>query len=199
MQGQWRLFASALTLGLFAAFAVTPSSPAKADGGFVGSWIGTVAFNGLALGDLLTLNRDRTVTLINGTAHASQLPFLPPGSRLEASDGLGTWKPIGNNQAAVTAKWLLFFGPNNPPDPEVTAVWCPGTTCAPGPFPGQNIGLSTVQLVVTLQRTESGDTVTGEFTAQYANLNGEPVGDPGTGTLSYSRIAVEEPDRKSVV
>ena len=46
MQRQWRLFVSALTLVLFAALAMTPSSPATAGddegGGFVGSWIGTL-------------------------------------------------------------------------------------------------------------------------------------------------------------
>ena len=197
MQRQRRLFASALTLVLFAAFAVTPSSPATAGddegGGFVGSWIGTVTvdtppgFPPFVFADLVNVNRGGILTGTNGNAHFSQNPFLPPVDRVDASDFFGSWEPVGHNQLAGTNKWLLFLGPKSPPDPAVTAVWCPGTTCAPGPFPGQNIGLATLQGVTTLEHTKSGDTLTGPWTVQLTDLKGNVVV-THTGTLFFSRI-----------
>ena len=197
MKRQWRLFASAFTLVLFAAFTVTPSSPTTADddegGGFVGSWIGTVTvdtppgFPPFVFADLVNVNRGGILTGTNGNAHSSQNPFLPPVDRVDASDFFGSWEPVGHNQLAGTNKWLLFLGPKSPPDPAVTAVWCPGTTCAPGPFPGQNIGLATLQGVTTLEHTKSGDTLTGPWTVQLTDLKDNVVA-THTGILSFSRI-----------
>ena len=119
------------------------------------------------------------------------MPFGPPDGRVDSSDFFGSWKPIGgSNQFAATVKWLLFLGPQSPPDPAVTAVWCPDKTCFPGPYPGQNIGQVTLQTVVTLQHTKSGDTFTGPWTLQSTNLNGDVLG-TNAGTLSFSRIAIE--------
>jgi len=197
MQGQPRFFLSAFTLVLFAALAMTPSSPATADddegGGFVGSWIGTVTvdtppgFPPFVFADLVNVNRGGILTGTNGNAHFSQNPFLPPVDRVDASDFFGSWEPVGHNQLAGTNKWLLFLGPKSPPDPAVTAVWCPGTTCAPGPFPGQNIGLATLQGVTTLEHTKSGDTLTGPWTVQLTDLKDNVVA-THTGILSFSRI-----------
>ena len=125
MQGQPRFFLSAFTLVLFAALAMTPSSPATAGddegGGFVGSWIGTVTvdtppgFPPFVFADLVNVNRGGILTGTNGNAHFSQNPFLPPVDRVDASDFFGSWEPVGHNQLAGTNKWLLFLGPNSPP------------------------------------------------------------------------------------
>ena len=201
MQRQWRLFASALTLVLFAALAMTPSSPATAQddgsGNLVGSWIGTITVDTpsgtppFAFADLISINRGGTLTGTNGNAHSSQFPFAPPVDRVDASDFFGSWKPIGgSNQFAATVKWLLFLGPQSPPNPAVTAVWCPGTTCFPGPYPGQNIGVATLQDVVTLEHTKSSDTFSGPWTLQLTNLRDDVVA-THNGTLFFSRIAIE--------
>jgi hypothetical protein len=201
MQMQWRLLVAALALVVFAAFAVTLSSPATAQddgsGNPVGSWIGTICpaamicptGSPIDFTDLLSINLGGTLTGTNGDAHKSQEPFLPPVFRVDDSDFFGVWKPIEHHQAAATLKWLIFLGPNQL-DPAVTAIWCPGTTCAPGPFPGQNIGAVTLETVVTLQHAKNGDTLTGPYTIQYTNLNGEWVV-PSSGIMTFSRIAIE--------
>ena len=212
MKRQWRLFASAFTLVLFAGFAVMPSSPATAEddenGSVVGSWIGTLTFtkpsgiNGLRVAILTNFNRDGTLTGNDGTAHSSQLELPPELSPLavDYSDYSGSWVPIGDsNQIALTFKQLLFLGPQSPPDLAVTAIYCPGSTCGPAPtfpFPGQNIDLGTVQAVDVLEHTKSGDRITGDFTFQNRRLP-PPLGDgqqvfAGRGIVSLTRIAIEK-------
>jgi len=194
MQRQRRLFASALTLVLFAALAMTPSSPATAGddegGGFVGSWIGTLTFTappdlaGVTVTILVNFNRGGTLTGTDGTAHSSQLP--PGPFTVDLSDYFGPWVPIGRSNSkrlALTFKQLLFAGPNTP-----TAIY--GTF-----YPGENIGLTTVQAVDTLEHTEDGDRLTGDFTGQFTRLP-PPLGDGKqvaavAGTVSFSRVAIE--------
>jgi hypothetical protein len=123
MQGQPRLFLSAIALVLFAAVGVTPNSPAKADddekGGIVGSWIGTVTVDTpsgtplFAFADLISINRGGTLTGTNGNAHFSQMPFLPPVDRVDASDFFGSWEPISDaNKFAAT---VAFSWSQEPP------------------------------------------------------------------------------------
>ena len=154
---------------VFAAFGVTPSSPATADdhenGSFVGSWIGTIdpGTPGAFL-DLLSINLGGTATGTNGNAH-NQDPSLPPAARLEASDFFGSWEPIGHNQLAATVKWLLFLGPT-----------------------GQNIGVVSLDTFATLQHdTKSGDSLIGDYTLQVTDLNGHQVR-TSSGTLFFRRI-----------
>ena len=84
----------------------------------------------------------------------------------------------------MTFKQLLFAGPNTP-----TALY--GTF-----YPGQNIGLGTVQAVDVLEHTKSGDRITGDFTFQNRRLP-PPLGDgqqvfAGRGIVSLTRIAIEK-------
>ena len=194
MKRQWRLFASAFTLVLFAGFAVMPSSPATAEddenGSVVGSWIGTLTFTappdlaGVTVTILVNFNRGGTLTGTDGTAHSSQLP--PGPFTVDLSDYFGSWVPIGRSNSkrlALTFKQLLFAGPNTP-----TAIY--GTF-----YPGENIGLTTVQAVDTLEHTEDGDRLTGDFTGQFTRLP-PPLGDGKqvaavAGTVSFSRVAIE--------
>jgi hypothetical protein len=194
MQRQWRLFVSAFTLALGAASVVTPISQVKADDGengdVVGSWFGTInPGTPLAFTDLLSLNLGGIASGTNGNAHNSQNPKAPPFARVDASDFFGSWEPIGHSQFAGTVNWLIFLGPNFDPsvDTDVNAVYCPkGTAC----FGGENIGVVTLQTVATLQHANSGDSLTGPYTIQYTDLSGDVVF-KGSGTLSFSRIAIE--------
>ena len=197
MQRQSRLFASALVL--FAAFAVTPSSPATADddenGSVVGSWIGTLTFKtppglkGATFTILANFNRDGTLTGNDGTARSSQLPPelcpAPCPFAVDRGDYFGSWVPIGDsNQIALTFKQLLFAGRNTH-----TALY--GTFF----YPGQNIGLGTVQAIDVLEHTKNSDRLTGDFTGQNTRLP-PPLGDgslvvAASGTVSFSRVAIE--------
>ena len=83
----------------------------------------------------------------------------------------------------MTFKQLLFAGPNTP-----TALY--GTF-----YPGQNIGLGTVQAIDVLEHTKNGDRLTGDFTGQNTRLP-PPLGDgqqvfAGSGKVTLSRVAIE--------
>jgi hypothetical protein len=192
MQGQPRLFLSAFAAALFTAFVVTPTSQVKADdgenGNVVGSWIGTInPGTPFAFTDLLSLNLGGTASGTNGNAHNSQNTNAPPFARVDASDFFGSWEPIGHGQIAGTVKWLLFLGPNSPAN--TINLYCPpGLTC----FPGQNIGVVTLETVATLQHTNSGDSLTGNYSIKYRNLS-DVVVFSGSGMLSFSRIATATP------
>jgi len=193
MQWQSRLFALAITLALFAALAVTPASRAVADDdqdeSVVGTWIGTATFDTppgvppLIEAELASVHRGGIVTGTSGIDHSSQNPFLPPGLVVELSDYFGSWAPIGDSdQIALTFKRLLFAGPNTP-----SAIYHQL-------FQGENVGLASIQSVVTLQHTKSGDTLKGPFTFQLTTLDGPvpaDMGGTGSGTVSLSRVAIE--------
>jgi hypothetical protein len=60
-----------------------------------------------------------------------------------------------------------------------------------GPFfPGQNVGMATVQAVATLHTGAQRDTLTGPFTFQLTNLS-ELVVFAGSGTFSAARLEIE--------
>jgi hypothetical protein len=103
---------------------------------------------------------------------------------VDLSDYFDTWAHVGNSgQIAVTFKRLLFAGPQTP-----SAIYHQL-------FPGENMGLATIQSVVTLQHTQSGDVLEGRFTFELTTLDGQPVpaavGGRGSGTVSLSRVAIE--------
>ena len=182
MQRQWRLFASALTLVLFAALVVTPGSPATADD-CVGSWIGAISFDAGAPSIIgqLNINRDGTITGTDGAAHSSQVKPPPALSAFAVDSGgyFGSWVHIGGNQIGGTIKELLFAGPNTP-----TAIY--------GPFVlGQNIGLGTLSEDVTCAHTSSGDAIAGPWTFQFYSFFLNKVVITNRGTFSFSRVAIE--------
>ena len=194
MQRQSRRFASVITLALLAALAAMPAPRAIADDdqdeSVVGTWIGAARFDTppgtppLVEAELASIHRAGILTGTSGIDHSSQNPFVPPGLVVELSDYFGSWAPIGDfDQIAVTFKRLVFAGPGTP-----SAIYHQL-------FPGENMGLATIQSVVTLQHTQSGDVLEGRFTFELTTLDGQPVpaavGGRGSGTVSLSRVAIE--------
>jgi hypothetical protein len=160
------------------------------DESVVGTWIGAATFDTprdtppLVEAELASIHRGGIVTGTSGIDHSSQNPFVPPGLVVELSDYFGSWAPVGDsNQIAVTFKRLLFAGSNTP-----SAIYHQL-------FPGQNVGMASIQSVVTLQHTNSGDILRGPFTFQLTTLDGQPVpadmGGTGSGTVSLSRVTIE--------
>ena len=185
MQRQWRLFVPALTFVLFEAFAMAPTSPVKADDeqteSIVGTWIGPLSLNNssLVITELPSFGPGGTVAGTNTFSHNCQNPSLPPVLTVELSDYFGSWAPIaGSNQFAITAKRLVFACPNTP-----AASYGPS-------FPGQNVGIVSIQAVGTVKNTENGDTLTGPVTFQLTNLSDQVVF-AGSGTASFTRVAIE--------
>jgi hypothetical protein len=184
-----------MTLVLFAAFAVTPTSRAVANDdqgeSVVGTWIGAATFDTppgtppLVEAELASVHRGGIVTGTSGIDHSSQNPFLPPGLVVELSDYFGSWAPTSAaNQIAVTFKRLLFAGQDTP-----SAIY--GKIF----FLGQNVGQASIQSVLALRHTKNGDILKGPFTFQLTTLDGQPVpadmGGTGSGTVSLSRVAIE--------
>jgi len=169
MQRQSRLFASVITLVLFAALGATPASRAIADddqdGSVVGAWTGTASLAGISLTELATINVDGTMAGVDGIFDFCQIPNVPPALVVKASGYFGSWAHIGDSdQIALTFKRLLFACPNTP-----TSLY--GTF-----FPGQNIGLGTIDVLLTLQHnTKCGDSLMGRYTYQLMTLDGQPV------------------------
>jgi hypothetical protein len=182
MQRQWRLFASALTLVLFAALVVTPGSPATADD-CVGSWIGAISFDAGAPSIIgqLNINRDGTITGTDGAAHSSQVKPPPALSAFAVDSGgyFGSWVHIGGNQIGGTIKELLFAGPNTP-----TQIY--GSF-----FLGQNVGIGTLSAEATCQHTSSGDVASGPWTLQLESFFLDKVVITNSGTFSFTRVAIE--------
>jgi len=185
-----------VTIGL--ALANLPRLPAaglaasvvRADGGsIVGTWINTVTVNTppgappLIFPELVAINPGGTFIDTLAIAHSSQNPFFTgPFAPLavDFSDAIGTWKQVGDdsNQFAFTFKRFLFAGANTP-------------TAAYGSFfPGQNVGVATIEAVGTLQTGASGQTASGPFTFQLTNLQGTVVL-PASGTFSATRLKIE--------
>jgi hypothetical protein len=158
-------------------------------GGIVGTWIITATVNvppgapPFGFTELGSFNPGGTFLDTFSIDFSSQNPFLVgPFAPLAVnfSDKFGTWKQMGadSNQFAVTFKEFLFAGANTP-----TAVY--GSF-----FPGQNVGVATVEAVATLQNGPAGDTATGPFTFQLTNLQGVEVF-AGSGTFSATRLKIE--------
>jgi len=161
----------------------------RADGGsVVGSWINAVTVNTPSgpqplTTELIAINPGGTVIDTLTIAHSSQNPFYTgPFAPLavDFSDAIGTWKQAGDdsNQFAFTFKRFLFAGANTP-------------TAAYGSFfPGQNVGMATIEAVGTLQSGPAGQTLTGTFTFQLTNLSNQVVL-PASGTFSATRLKIE--------
>ncbi len=174
-----------LALGflVFALVWLTPSSPVKADNteSIVGTWINTITVTtppGVPVfTELVSFNPGGTFIDTLSIAHNSQNPFFA-GTPLavDFSDAFGTWKQVGDsNQFAITFKRMLFAGANTPP-----------VAYGFNLFPGQNVGLATIQAVATLQQ----DTATGPFTFQLTNLAGQVVL-RASGMFSATRLKIE--------
>jgi hypothetical protein len=192
MQRRSRLFVLAITLATFAAFAVTPTSRAVAQddqgGSVVGTWTGSFSLTGtpFSFTELGSINLGGTMVGVNGISHFCDNPLVPPALVVDASGYFGSWAQIGNSdEIALTFKRLLFACPETPPS--LYGKF----------FNGQNIGLATIQALLALQHTRSGDILSGPFTFQFTNfkeLTGLPsdqVVFTGSGTVSLSRVAIE--------
>ena len=156
----------------------------------VGTWIITVTLDTppgappFVLTELGSVNPGGTFVDTFSLDHSSQNPaFTGPFAPLavDFSAKFGTWKQLGDddsNQFALTLKEFLFAGANTP-----TAVY--GSF-----FPGQNIGMGTVEVVATLETVAGEDTLTGPFTFQLTNLAGHVVL-MGSGTFSSTRLKIQ--------
>ena len=167
-----------------------PSSRGQggASQGVAGTWIATVTVNTppgappFIFTDLIAINSDGTLTATSSTfnAHTSENPLLPPPLLVDTSDGYGAWKSKGDdsNQFGITFRRFLFAGAN-------TSSALYGSF-----FPGQNVGLNTVESVATLHTDKDGDSITGSFTNQFVNLGGQVVF-AGSGTFTATRLKIE--------
>ena len=189
MKREWKLFVSALTLATFASFAVTPTPRAMAQddqgGSVVGTWTGAATFDTppgtppFIEAELASIYPGGIVTGTSGIDHSSQNPFVPPALAVNLSDYCGTWAPVGDtNEIAATFKRLLFAGPGTP------------GTIYHQLFLGENIGLASIQSVLTLQHTDGSDILKGRFTFKHTNLSGVQVL-TGGGSVSLKRVAIE--------
>jgi len=166
--------------------AMMPSSHVKAASqDIVGTWIVTVTVNTppgappFVFTDMIAFNSDGTFTAASSmfNAHTSENPLLPPPLVVDTSDAYGAWKSAGDDSSrfAVTFKRFLFAGANTS-----TALY--GSF-----FPGQYVGVNTVEAAGTLHNGKRGDSLTGSFTNQFVNLDGQAVF-AGGGTFSATRL-----------
>jgi hypothetical protein len=180
------LYFAAACIVFSALLAFKPSLHVNADNGNIaGTWIVTVTVNTppdappFVFTDLIAFNSGGTFTAASAAfnAHTSENPFLPQPLVVDTSDGYGAWKSVGN-QFAVTFKRFLFAGANTS-----TALY--GSF-----FPGQNVGVNTVEVVGTLHTGGGADALMGRFTTQFVNLAGQ-VAFAGSGTFSATRLQIE--------
>jgi hypothetical protein len=166
-----------------------PSSHGRvANHGIAGTWIVTVTVNTppgappFVFTDVIAFNSGGTLTGASSAfnAHTSENPFLPAPLVVDTSDAYGTWSPEGDdsNQIALTFRRFLFAGANTS-----TALY--GSF-----FPGENVGVNTVQAVGTFHTGSEGDSLAGSFTNQLVNLGGTNVF-AGNGTFSATRLEIE--------
>lgn len=152
------------------------------------TWIVTVTVNTppgappFVFTDLIAFHSGGTLTAASSAfnEHTSENPFLPPPLVVDTSEGYGAWKSEGDdsNQIGITFRRFLFAGANTS-----TALY--GSF-----FPGQNVGLNTVEAIGTLHTDKDGDSLTGSFTNQFVNLGGHPVF-TGNGTFTATRLKIE--------
>ena len=205
MKRQFGLYTRLACMALLTSFALAPSSWVKAQntqqqGSVVGSWVNTVMvytpsntnppsyqLQPLAT-ELLAINPDGTIVDTLTIAHSSQNPsFTGPFAPLavEFSDAIGTWQPVGDsNQIALTFQRFLFAGPVTPASDYPTLDGSPF-------FPGQYIGVATIEAVGTLQNTANGQILSGTYTFQLTNLHGINVLPGAKGTFSATRIQIQ--------
>jgi hypothetical protein len=166
-----------------------PSSHGRvANHGIAGTWIVTVTVNTppgappFVFTDVIAFNSGGTLTGASSAfnAHTSENPFLPAPLVVDTSDAYGTWSLEGDdsNQIALTFRRFLFAGANTS-----TALY--GSF-----FPGENVGVNTVQAVGTFHTGSEGDSLAGSFTNQLVNLGGTNVF-AGNGTFSATRLEIE--------
>ncbi len=189
MQRQSRLYLLALSIVLVALFASMPRSHVKAQnqqGSIVGTWIITATVNTppgappFVFTELASFNPGGIFIDTFSLDHNSANPFVPPPLAVDFSDKFGTWEEVGDSgQFAITFKEFLFAGANTPT-----------TLYGPIFFPGQNVGVATVEAVATLQTTGSGQTLSGPFTFQLTNLQETVVG-AGSGRFSATRLRIQ--------
>jgi hypothetical protein len=159
-----------------------------ANHGIAGTWTVTVTVNTppgappFVFTDVIAFNSGGTLTGASSAfnAHTSENPFLPAPFVVDTSDAYGTWSPEGDdsNQFGLTFRRFLFAGANT-------------STTLYGPFfPGQNVGVNTVEAVGTFHTGKNGDSLMGSFTNQFVNLNGEVVF-AGSGTFAATRLGIE--------
>jgi len=166
-----------------------PSSHGQvASQNITGTWVVTVTVNTppgappFVFTDMIAFNSGGTLTAASSTfnPHTSESPLLPAPLVVDTSDGYGAWKSQGDdsNQFALTFRRFLFAGADTP-----TALY--GSF-----FAGQNVGVNTVEAVGTFHTGKNGDSLTGSFTNQFVNLNGEVVF-AGSGTFAATRLKIE--------
>lgn len=180
------LYCLVACIGLFALLSLRSSTQVRADGSsIVGSWAVTTTPNlppsvpPFSYSELVSFAPGGTLVDTHAIAHGSELPFLPPPVAVDSSDAFGVWLNVNDSdQFATSHKRLLFAGPNTPPSLYGAFV------------PGQHVGFETVQTVLTLQAGPNGETLTGPFTVEFANLSGQVVF-ADTGTVSFKRLRVE--------
>ncbi|SRR6266446_2704243 len=179
------LIASALLAIHLLAAPLALGQNTNGESSIVGTWIFTTTVNTppgtppFVFTELAAINPGGTYVDAHGIAFNSNNPFSPPPLAVDSSDAYGSWKRLGDtNQFATTHKRLLFAGVNTPP-----ALY--GSF-----FLGQNVGLLTVETVLTLTTGKNGDTLTGPFTAQLTNLVGQVVF-VASGTVSATRLTIE--------
>jgi hypothetical protein len=174
-----------LCLWLSTLLVLRPSTLATADGlSIVGTWLvtttpdvppGTLPFS---YAELVSLNPGGTLVDTHAIAHGAELAFLPPAVAVDSSDAFGIWQQAGTNQIATTHKRLLFAGPNTPP-----ALYGPS-------LPGQHVGFESVQTMLTIQWDADGETLSGPFAVQFANLSGQVVF-ADSGTVVFKRLKLQ--------
>jgi hypothetical protein len=165
--------------------ALMPTAHVKAaNGNIVGTWIITVTVNTppgappFVFTDQIAFNSGGTLTAASSTfnAHTSENPLLPPPLVVDTSDGYGAWKSTGDDskQFALTFNRFLFAGAST------------STADYGSFFSGQYVGKNTVQAV----GTRDGDSISGSFTNQFVNLDGQVVF-AGSGTFTGTPLKIE--------
>ncbi len=180
------LYSAAACIVVLALLASMPRSLVKAgSGSIVGTWVITATVNTppgappFVFTELASFNPGGTFIDTFSLDHNSANPFVPPPLAVDFSAKFGTWKEVGaSGQFAISFKEFLFAGARTP-----TALY--GSF-----FPGQNVGVATVEAVASFQNGAGGDTLTGPFTFQLTNLQGTVVF-AGSGTFSATRLEIE--------
>ncbi|GAC1540544.1 MAG: hypothetical protein NVS2B9_07610 [Myxococcales bacterium] len=162
---------SLFTLVALAALGRSSAVQAEDGKGIRGTWINEVTVDTppgappLVLHELVAFNPGGTLVETISIAHGSENPFFSgPFAPLavDLGDAFGSWKRQGDdgNRYAITFKRLLFAGAQTPAESYGDF------------FPGQYVGVATIQAVAVLEQGDdgSGDRLTGSFTFQLTNL-----------------------------